>query len=103
MAVTNRPRREYSTTEFNYDAGTKVFTALVSDLPRFEPEQVYPDALDDGICLKSEKTQRLAWFALVERAVNRENELTHWVFKPTEEAVRANPGLKGTRVLVFND
>lgn len=103
MAATMNARREYSTDEFTWDHENRVFTAKVSELPRFEPEQVYPDALDDGICLKSEKTQRLAWFALVERAVNRENELTHWVFKPTEEAVRANPGLKGTRVLVFND
>lgn len=101
MAATCQARREYSTREFTYKDG--VFSAFVSDLPRFDPEQVYPDACDEGICLVSHKTGRKAWFVLSTTHVNRENELTHWTFVPSTEALRVDPRLGNVRVEVFND
>jgi hypothetical protein len=101
MAATCQPRREYSTTEFTYKDG--VFSAFVSDLPRFDPEQVYPDALDEGICLVSHRTGRKAWFVLSQAHTDREGDLTHWTFVPSTEALRVDRRLANVRVEVFND
>jgi len=103
MAATCSARREYSTREFTWHPSTSTFTAFASDLPRFDPEQVYPDALDEGICLVSHVTGRKAWFVLERAHVNRENELTHWTFVPTAEALRVDRRLTGVRVEAFND
>lgn len=101
MALTLHARREYSTDEFAYADGT--FSAFVSDLPRFDPEQVYPDALDEGICLVSARTGRKAWFVLARRHTDREGDLTHWEFVPSTEALRVDRRLANVTVKVFND
>lgn len=103
MAATMNARREYSTREFTWDPKSGVFSAFVSDLPRFDPEQVYPDALDEGICLVSHVTGRKAWFVLSSRNLDLEGDLTHWTFVPTTEALRLDRRLANVRVEVFND
>ena len=81
----------------------KVFSAEVSDLRDFRPGRIYPDAADVGFIMVSSKTRSEAIFYLEKEHRDRENDITHWTFKPTTEAIRKNPNLKGTTVEIFND
>jgi len=94
-----------SSSRFEYSPQHKLFMADASDLGRGLKlfQRVYPDAADVGFPLRSERTGVCAWFAFVREDRNADNEITGWVFHPTDEAVRANPALAAHRVLVIND
>jgi hypothetical protein len=62
----------------------------------------YDDACDAGFLLVSHKTSVAAGYTLDTEHRNRDNDITHWTFKPTAEAVRKNPQLAGTSVVIWN-
>jgi len=90
---------------FTYSEKSKSFVTEMSTLQanRVDPlGQFYNDACDAGFLLVSSKTGVAAGFTLHEEVRNNEQELTHWVFHPVADALRRNPGLEGTTVVVFN-
>lgn len=65
--------------------------------------QAYPDAADIGFRVMSNKTGKVAMFAMDGDKRNDEGEVQWWDAVPTQETLRSNPNLKGWKVRVFND
>lgn len=93
-----------SSSRFEFNARIKCFTAEISELPNFTFGPLYNDACDIGFVMVSSKTGSLAEFYLrpqVRR--DQDNDIVAWEFKPTDRAIRANPGLHGAKVVIYND
>ena len=72
----------------------------MSDLQmRFVP--IYDDACDYGFTMVSAKTGKVANFYFVGPLMSN-GELGGWELAPTSEAIKNNPGLRGTKVFIFN-
>ena len=65
--------------------------------------QAYPDACDVGFRVMSNKTGKIAMFAMDRTKRNDEGEVQWQDAVPTRETLRANHGLKGWTARVFND
>jgi hypothetical protein len=64
--------------------------------------QLYDDACDVGIVLRSHTTNKLAhWYLEEEEAVD--GDLLLWKFKPVYETLREQPQLEGWTLIVLND
>lgn len=59
-------------------------------------QQIYPDAADMGIAVKSHKTGKVEIFTF-EGEYHQEGECCYWHFKPV------NPKCKVKQVLIYND
>lgn len=82
----------------------RVFVCEASDLgPNFTFVRIYDDAADAGFTMVSARTGKYANFYLVNTFRDGEGDVTHWLLKPTSEAIRRNPGLTGTEVHILND
>ncbi len=101
MSTQFTPRYSISTERFTWS--NKEFFAEISSLGVRGFERIYPDACDVGLSIRSERTGEEVWFYLETEHRDREGDVTHWTLKPTNEAVRKNPGLKGVKMTVFND
>jgi hypothetical protein len=96
----------YRSAQFSYDAKSKVFSADISELTAGRSQflgQIYPDAADEGLVLISDRTGQEARFYLNVIDIDPEGDYKLWELFPTPESVRKQPGLRGVRVLIFND
>ena len=64
--------------------------------------QLYDDACDCGMVIKSNKTGKEVTFYLSETVYDSENCITHWTFLPVVDK-NTPEGAKNTKVVVFND
>ena len=84
--------------------GTVVLVAEASDLRYNEPRQIYDDACDVGIAVRSEKTGRLVRFYLSKTDYTPDGEeIVGWYFEPIEEDKRRVANASRTKVLIIND
>ena len=93
-----------TTSLFLYNKPNRSFLADASDLgngPLFH--RIYPDACDVGITLISHQTGKEVTYYLEKEGRNRDNEVTHWILKPTPESIRKVPACRHTYVTIFND
>ena len=68
-------------------------------------QQLYDDACDVGIALRSHKTGVTTTWYLCEgdTVTDADGDVLWWVLKPTTETVRINPSLSAYRLKVYND
>jgi phosphomannomutase len=99
----------YSTDRFTVNSVTKTFVAEASDLGAAGQvlfDQIYSDAADVGLLLRSSKTGSVARFYLetIETTHDTdEGEILNWTLLPTSDAVRQHPALNGWKMIIFND
>ena len=92
-----------TTTKLTWNPATRTFSAEVSDFGHgFNFDRVYADSCDLGVVVVSHKTGKAAKYA-IEKIVKDEGEVVSWELVPTRDAVRMNPTLRGTKVVLFND
>lgn len=88
---------------FTVLSDSKVMTAEASDLGFNGAYQLYDDACDEGICIKSKHTGRIEEFYLpcdgTGEVKNNEGELLVWRFIPASQKLRE----EGWEVHIFND
>lgn len=85
--------------------GRYTMVVEASDLglkPGFKFEQIYDDACDVGLTMKSHVTGREITFFLQEE-IRSADELQGWQLKPIPELIRKHPQLAGLTLIIFND
>jgi hypothetical protein len=94
-----------NTDQFTHDKQGKVFIAKISNLELNEFQQIYDDACDEGLVLKSGKSGRLSRWCVTgdETTQDEDHELIAWHLTPAPETIREFPGLKGYKMVIFND
>lgn len=85
-----------------------VFSADASDLQDRHIQQLYDDACDVGLAIRSTKTGTVITYFLSE--TNRKQydpaeqpEIVSWEYLPLPEDVRKHPECAKTKVFIFND
>jgi hypothetical protein len=64
--------------------------------------QIYEDACDMGLKIRSEKTGDVStWYIMDER--RHDGDIVHWELLPDEKTLRQSPRLRGWKLIVFND
>lgn len=82
--------------------GTITLVAEASTLRYDLPRQIYDDACDVGIAIRSDRTGRIVRFYLTGEDTDGE-DVAGWRFEPIAEDTRRVPGSGRTRVLIIND
>jgi hypothetical protein len=82
--------------------GTVTLIAEASDLRYNKPRQIYDDAADVGIAIRSARTGKLIRFYLSDIDVSDE-DVAGWHFAPIPEDMRRIPESRNVRVLIIND
>jgi hypothetical protein len=91
-----------SSRQFTFNSGNG--SAFISDFGKnFRFEQIYPDACDQGVLVVSEKTGKVAKYAVERELIDGEGELQGWQLAPTRETVRQLPSLAGKSLMIYND
>jgi hypothetical protein len=94
----------HSSELFTHEPIAKLLTAETSDLGHAVFQQLYDDACDIGIALRSVKTGNVSrWYLEQDLYDEREHELIGWSLRPTTESVRKEPLLSGYRMTIYND
>ena len=95
----------FPTDAFGVYPEDKTMSCEASTLGIRSPEyQLYDDACDVGICLRSHKTGKLASFYVYDVDKDASDEdIYGWHLKPCPESLRKCPELKGWTVLIIND
>ncbi len=97
----------YESSQFtasSHDDGTTVLVAEASDLRYRGWHQIYDDACDVGISIKSSRTGQIVTYYLNEEEMDHSGEdVAGWRFKPIAEDVRRVPACANTSVLIIND
>jgi hypothetical protein len=85
---------------FSYKDGA--FVCEASDLKGIwnGDKQIYDDACDVGIAIRSARTGAVVKFYHAETFKDREGDVTHWEYHSTADHARHLLGLK---VIIFND
>lgn len=79
------------------------FVAEASDMgPTFTTRCIYDDACDEGIAIRSERTNIVVIYYLSHTDV-KDGDIRYWEFKPISEHERKYPACRGTKVILFND
>jgi hypothetical protein len=87
---------QLSSSRFTFKGNT--FSAEASDFGRnFDLGRVYDDACDEGFSIVSEKTGKVAVFALYNHEEDGEGDLVSWIFHCV------TPGLTHLKAVIFND
>ena len=85
-----------SSSRFSFKGNT--FSAEASDLGRrLELGRVFDDAYDEGFSIVSEKTGKIAVFALYNHEEDNKGDLVCWIFRCV------TPGLTHLKAVIFND
>lgn len=71
--------------------------------PGHQWERLYDDAVDVGLALRSHRTGVVTRWSLLETVTDSRGEVLGWMFRPTTEAVRANPELARYQLNLAND
>lgn len=94
------PRNALSTDRFSYDYKSRAFTAEASEIGwrpgQLPVVQLYDDAADVGIWLRSSRTGVNQPFYLEQTEKDREGGVVAWHFSPCDDKLVAT-------VTVFND
>src|SRR5580765_2874475 len=77
---------ELPLSRFHWNKATKELSAEASDLDGFRIQQIWDDACDEGICIRSERTGRVERFYLTKIDFHM-GEIAGWFFKPVSEAL----------------
>lgn len=97
---------EFPTSMFHWTPEDGLFSQELSSLCRNPQtnifEQIYPDACDQGIRLRSEVTGKVATY-YVDCTDTYEGEVQGWNLLPTPETCRKIPRLRNTKILIIND
>jgi len=92
---------------FTWDKQFKMLHAEISTLQgnglRGLYGQIYDDACDVGIKIRSRRTEEDVIFYLADEVRNDDDEIQEWIFLPVEEFVRKNPKLAFISVNILND
>ena len=88
----------HSSAHFTHCAG-KIWAAEISQLPRPVMRQVYPDACDLGLDIRSERTGKVETFRIKDEIRNTEGETEVWVLEPLRLSLRA----LGVEIHIIND
>lgn len=103
-----RAIQPYNVDNFTHDKGDKSFTIEMSSLAAWRPgyftfDQLYHDAIDEGVALYNPKTGKTTTWFLSKIDYDREGDLRFWLLLPTEATVKEFPVLIGYTLTVFND
>ena len=92
----------FSSEQFSYKED--VFTAEASDLHNEGRlmRQIYDDAIDVGIAIRSHSTGKVVKFYNDATFRDADGDVTYWTFKPTADHMR-DAALAKLRVIIFND
>ena len=94
---------EVNSALFTHNAKEKTLTAEHSDLGSPEFRQMYDDACDEGLALRNKLTGNVTRWTLADEEHDVEGDVTGWVLHPAPESLRANPALRGYKIVIFND
>jgi hypothetical protein len=93
------------TDRFGYK--NKVFSEEMSTLSggtrTFSWTRLYSDACDVGVVLVSQKTSKEVRYYLHDTHKDNDNDVQYWELLPCTEDVRKNPGVKNTKIMIWND
>lgn len=95
----------YSTKQFVYIPETNRFISELSDLNKCPFIQIYDDACDKGLELRSEKTGSISkWYiSNTIYSTNEDHELISYELTPIKESVHKFPQLINCKMIIFND
>jgi hypothetical protein len=88
---------------FTHEPIAKLLTAETSDLGHAVFQQLYDDACDIGIALRSAVTGNISRWYLEQELYDREHEMIGWKLRPTDASVRKEPLLSGYSMTIYND
>jgi len=94
-----------SSARFTFSKKTNMFVADMSEVSHGGYNilsQLYNDAADQGFVMISHKTHAAVEFYLDHTEREADGDVRFWLFKPTANAVRKNPQLAGTKVMIVN-
>ena len=94
----------YNTDQFTFDPKEKQFISEASDL-QLELKQIFNDSCDEGLELVSRRTGEVSkWYLNKTEYTNGpDRELVAWHLIPTPQSIKNHPGLKGYKMVIFND
>lgn len=101
MLLPNFIGQVYATDKFMWHADLNSFSSEISMVPAVLRE-MFNDALDLGFAMQSNKTGKIAYFALENGEKNEDGDYVLWSFKPIESSVYHNPRLKDVVVTIYN-
>lgn len=91
-----------SSSRFTWIAGEQELVAEISDFGRdFRFGQVYDDACDEGITIRSEHTGRTVVFGMEDVVRDSDGDLLYWLLKPAPG--QDLTGCRCAAVRIFND
>lgn len=90
-----------SSSMFSVDVAEKMMIVEHSTL-RPQYVQLYDDACDAGIAIRSERTGAITYWYFAEEIKDGEGDLQVTILKPVTETVRKFPHLEGWTVHVLN-
>lgn len=106
--------RQFSSKQFTYRAESKTFSTFRSDLGIKADQvfgQLYADACDEGILIRSEKTGKIAAYALHHTEIDADGDTQFWEFQAVRQHHEMGQGggqfapfstYENTKVIVFN-
>lgn len=91
----------FDSKEFTWSKETRTLVSEVSSTPQIL-RQLWEDSFDLGFGILSHRTGHTAYFTLQEQVKNEDGDTVKWVFIPTLDSLRKQPGLSGVLVNVYN-
>jgi hypothetical protein len=91
----------FDSRQFTWSRTNRTLVSEVSSTPEIL-RQLWNDSLDLGFGIRSHKTGQVAFFTLQEQVKNRHQDTIKWVFTPSLDSLRKQPGLDGVTIHVFN-
>ena len=90
-----------STRLFFHSKSAKTFSAEISTIGNFQ--RLYTDGCDIGLELVSEKTGYISVWYISDVDKDGEGDMRFWVLYPTAESLDQFPGLRGYKMVIYND
>jgi hypothetical protein len=93
----------FDSNQFSYDKSDKTLIAEASDLNDRHLQQIYNDACDVGLAIRSAKTGKIVTYHMTNEHKDNEGDIQFWDYEPTTESIRRVPECLGSKLKVFND
>lgn len=92
-----------SSAQFTHNADTKMLVVEASEVGPIH--QLYDDACDIGIAIRSDRTGAITYWYLCESETQHDadGDIVAQYLYPTVETVRKFPHLEGYKITMFND
>lgn len=94
---------EVNSKSFTHDITNKTLTAEHSGLGNPEFWQMYDDACDEGLAMRSNTTGNVTRWFLAETVRDADNDIVCWILHPAPESMRHNVGIRGYVMRIYND